>query len=110
METLLIYLLTFFIPDHVTIWYILFWAIVIGLIAALVVAYKLQMSAKKVWLGLFSLEIGALAWANIASKWHLQWDSLAQNEILIPRIGVCIYTFLTMLSLISFCISIKSIR
>ena len=107
MEAVFLYLLFFFAPGEITVSYVLFWAIVICLIMALIFTRRSLPETKWMWGILFVLELIALVWGNIESKWSNSWESIDAN---LARIGVLFYTILTVISVVSFWRSLDKIR
>lgn len=109
MGNLLFFLLFFLVPDRITPWHILFYAIVIVFVLALIALHKTPTESNWVWVSLFSLEIISLICSNVASTWSIPWESFQQFEMLTARVGVCFYAVITVITALVYIRSYRKI-
>ena len=110
MDKTLFLLLFFLMPDRITIWHILFYAIIIGFVLALIALRKTPSESNWVWMSLFSLEMISLICSNIASTWSISWQSFQQFDMLTARVGVGFYAVITVVSAFIYVYSYRKIH
>ena len=104
MEALLLYLMFFFIPGRITIPYVLFWVMLFGMVAVLIISKKYPAKGMRSWLYLLAFEFISLIYGNVMSKWGTVIESLSlQADMILSRIAVVLYTLVFIISILCFC-------